>query len=374
MSYNANGVNILDKFYPLTSTKSNTNISAGTTNFKVNNVDISNNYVGIGTNSNIKVSQLYTFNYSRNETNIGNLFELNLPVFVTGTINTEYKMFPVTNGMVIQILKNTTLKFNYKIDCSFCMVGGGGGGGRQANSNAGGGGGAGGLITGSIQGYTSGINLDIVIGNGGGSDINGFSTTLTYSSTTITAKGGGYGGFGKGDSASVSGSSSGGAGSYSSSVAYPGTSSQPAIGNTSIFLNMQSFGNVGALGNDQNNDSGAGGGGGGAGAAAVVVNNTSPGIGGAGKIITYDSTSFYLAGGGGGGGREDGYGDGIGGAGGGGGGGKGGGPSNNQGGNGFNGVANTGGGGGGAQNTAGIGGTGGSGTVIFYILANNVKL
>lgn len=48
MSYNANQINILDKFYPVNSSKSNPNLTAGTTYFKVNNIDISNNYVGIG--------------------------------------------------------------------------------------------------------------------------------------------------------------------------------------------------------------------------------------------------------------------------------------------------------------------------------------
>ncbi len=369
---------MLDWFYPI-SQPSNHN-TALTTNFRINNVDISNSYIGIGTNSNIPVSQLYSISYFSNGQNIGNLFELNLPVF-SGTINDDFKIWsPSQNsGLLIQILKSTSLRFNYNVDCSFVMVGGGGGGGNQANGNAGGGGGAGQLITGNIVSYQVGGLFTITIGKGGNSGNAGENTSLTYSTTTstttITAYGGGYGGGGKGSSNAVIGSSSGGTGSYSSGVPAFGGATPQTLPNTSIFQNMQSFNNVGALGNDQNNDSGAGGGGGGADASANKIDNDTPGPGGSGKSIFYGSTNFPLAGGGGGGGREAGYGpapQGYGGAGGLGGGGAGGGSSTSY--NGYDGEANTGGGGGGAANDKGSGGIGGSGTVIFYILPSGVSL
>lgn len=385
MSYNAAGINILDNFYPFNSQKSNTN-TAVTTNFKINNIDISNNYVGIGTNSNITVSHLYDYKYFKDTiTNIGDLFELNLPNF-SGTINDDYKIFPNNGGLLIQILKSVTLSFRYTVDCSFCIVGGGGGGGYKNGSNAGGGGGAGELITGNIIGYTKNTNLNITIGEGGNSYTTGSETFITYSITlpvSISAEGGGYGGYGKGNGANTTGSSSGGSGAYSNTPSNPGIVTPRSISNVSIFQSMNSYGNSGAQGNNQNNDSGAGGGGGGAGAAAPDPGNENPGIGGAGKTITFGSKSFDLAGGGGGGGRENGYGpspQGVGGAGGLGGGGAGGGyyvststtaPLN---GDGLPGTANTGGGGGGAQNNAGIGGKGGSGTVIFYILPSGVSI
>lgn len=368
--YKQGGSNMLQWFYP-TSQPSNTPNTASTTNFKINNVDISNNYNGIGTNSNIRVSQIYNINYN-NVQNIGHLFELNLPV-LNGTIDDDFILCsPLEHdGLLIQILKSMTLSFNYDIDCSFVMVGGGGGGGNQANSNAGGGGGAGELITGSIINYTKGNALSISIGGGGNSGQSGAQTTITYSGVTITANGGGYGGHGKGSSNSVTGSSSGGTGSYSSGVPNVGTATQRTITNISIFQSMTSYNNIGSLGNDQNNDSGGGGGGGGAGYPAIKINNEDPVNGGNGLTITYGTTQFELGGGGGGGSRQSGTGppSGAGGLGGLGGGGNGG--SHTSGDNGF---SNTGGGGGGASNDTGIGGSGGSGTVIFYILPSQVRL
>ena len=394
MSYNSNGINILQNFYPISSTKSNTNIAAITTYFKINNNDISNNYVGIGTNSNIPVSYLYpNYNFFTNTTPIGDLFELNLPVF-NGTINIDYTMFPSNGGLLIQILKSTTLSFRYNVNCSFCMVGGGAGGGYLNQSNAGGGGGAGELVQGSINGYIANSNLTITIGEGGGPYTPGSQTYITYYPPntyplTISAYGGGYGGRGKGSGQNVTGSSGGGSGSYSNDAPSAGIHINRTISNVSIFTSMISYGNNGALGNDRGDDDGAGGGGGGAGAAATAPGNSAPGVGGAGKTITYGSKSFDLAGGGGGGGRENNTGpdpQGVGGAGGLGGGGAGGGPFSSSSsiaptnGNGVSGTANTGGGGGGGQNgsnnlgNVGTGGAGGSGTVIFYILPSGVSI
>jgi hypothetical protein len=375
--YQQDSKDILQHFYPYNPSyyNSNTNIPAITTNYKIDNVDISNNYVGIGTNSNIKVSDLFNFSYLSNSINIGDLFELNLPVFSSGTINVDYKMFPNNGGLLIQIFKDTTLSFNYNVNCSFCMVGGGGGGGYKDQDNAGGGGGAGEIVTGSINGYIKNSGLNIIIGEGGSSHTPGSQTYITYVppdyySNSVVAYGGGYGGRGKENGENTTGSSSGGGGAYSDKHYYAGEFTPRSINNSSIFQSMSSYGNSGSIGNDDGKSEGGGGGGGGAGSAAIVVDegNDTPAPGGNGMEIMYGSTNFYLAGGGGGGGRKNG----AGGNGGGGVGGKGGGPSSTNGGNGFDGTPNTGGGGGGASSDAGDGGKGGSGTVIFYILPSGV--
>jgi hypothetical protein len=381
MSYNQGGNNILDWFYPYNASYSNTN-TASTTNLRINNIDISNNYVGIGTNSNIPVSQLYTINYLFNLTSIGNLFELNLPVFLSGAIGTDFKIWPVNNGTVIQFLKNTTLKFNYKVTCTFAMVAGGGGGGPTNDNNAGGGGGAGEVITGNITNYTAGTTLTITIGGGGAPETPGGNTIITHtggSGGSVTANGGGHGGRGKANSPNTNGSSSGGSGSWSNNSPTVGTATQRIIGTSGIFNTMTSYNNIGSLGNEQNNDTGGGGGGGGAHQPGNTVDNNNPGTGGDGKTLTYGSISFTVGGGGGGGGRRDNTGpspQGAGGAGGAGGGGDGGGPSSADNGYGQSGTSNTGGGGGGAQNkpSGAEGGGGGSGTVIFYIQASGVSI
>ena len=381
MSYNVNGNNMLQWFYPTTAPSIAPN-NAPTTNFKINNVDISNNYVKLGTNSNIPVSQLYSINFLSGGQSIGNLFELNLPIF-TGTLNVDYKIIPPSNhsGLLIQILNNNTLTFNYNVNCSFWMVGGGGGGGGSADSNAGGGGGGGELISGNIADYAAGIPLSIIIGNGGNGGNGtrgdtGGDTSITYSGNTLTAFGGGYGGGGKGSGESTTGSSGGGSGSYDKSVPSAGTSTPRTISNFSIFKNLVSSGKSGSLGNDQNNNTGAGGGGGGASSAGSYdVNNEKPGNGGNGITLMFGSITFFLAGGGGGGGRgtHDGQGEGspIGGNGA-DGGGAGGGRDTQD--NGYPGTENTGGGGGGASNDGGDGGNGGSGTVILYILPSGVSI
>lgn len=371
---------MLGWFYP-TSQPYNYPNKAITTNFRINNIDISNNYTGIGTNSNIKVSQLYTINYYSNGQSIGNLFELNLPVF-SGTINVNYKIWPPSNnnGLLIQILQSTTLSFNYNVDCSFVMVGGGGGGGSSNQSNAGGGGGAGELITGNIINYQSKYSsLSITIGNGGASGTSGGDTTITYtttstnppSSVTITANGGGGGGNGKTNSSNTTGSSSGGSGSYSNTTTHPGTvTSRNPLSNIGVFNSMISYGNQGSQGNYQINDSGAGGGGGGAGAASADPGNENPGVGGNGLTMYFGNTSVDLAGGGGGGARSGtSTSGGLGGIGGGGSGGD-----NSSGGNGYGGFTNCGAGGGGAWNSSGTGGVGGSGTVFIYILPSGVSI
>lgn len=379
MSYKVSGLDMLIWFYP-TSKPSIAANNAPTTNFRINNVDISNNYVGLGINSNIPVSQVHNINYFTNGQSIGNLYELNVITLNSDAVlNVDYKIWPPNNhgGLLIQFLRSTTFIFQYNTNCSFVIVGGGGGGGDVNQGNAGGGGGAGEVVTGNIEGAIKSTGFTVTIGAGGTNRNPGNISRLSYSTIyPIEAAGGGAGGNGKQSSSNTTGSSSGGSGSYSASVPDSGTvTSRNPISNVSIFKNMVSYGNRGSQGNDQNNDTGAGGGGGGAGAASSDPGNEVPGIGGNGVTITYGNTSFQLGGGGGGGGRRGV--DNIGGAGGLGGGGKGGGPASLNAGYGQPGTPNTGGGGGGAQNTSfnGIlGGSGGSGTVILYILPSGVSI
>jgi hypothetical protein len=372
MSYLQNSENMLTWFY---NGPTNTKVSVADTGFIVGGVDISNTYIGLGTNSKISVSNNRTINYTVLQggslVNIGSLFELNLPVFASGAvINTDYKILPTSthNGLLIQILKSTTLSFNYNVDCSFAMIGGGGGGGCGGvnDGNAGGGGGAGELVTGKITGFvpTGGRYLSITIGDGGAggtttfgvngySGIQGGTTRIQYFSSPstvlgdISANGGGYGGAGKIGSINMVGSSTGGTGSWSAGMPNPGTAIDRTPTNTSIFNTMSSFNNNGVRGQDNNSDAGSGGSGGGAGLPASYTGSNPYTIGGSGKGVQFGSTTITLGGGGGGGANIGG----IGGTGGSGGGGNGG----NSGLGGTAGTANTGGGGGAGSNAGGFG-------------------
>ncbi len=384
MSYNVNGQNMLNWFYSR-SQPSNSPNTASTTNFRINNVDISNNYNAVGTNSKIPVSTLYTLNYFSNGQSLGSLFELNLPNFYGKTINVDFKIWPpngisgsqTNNGLLIQFYKSTTFAFNYKVTCTFVAVGGGGGGGNSANSNAGGGGGGGQILRGSIVGYNPSSLFSITIGPGGSAGTFGGNTLISYSGSIATAYGGGAGGNGKGNSLNAN-SSTGGSGSYSSTGTTVGDVTGVNPSNTGVFQNMTVYANKGSRGNDQNNDSGGGGGGGGAGGAGINYGNGRAGDGGSGLTVTFISasgissgTSVDLAGGGGGGARSEGDttpGSGsIGG-------GASGGQNNSANQNGGNGTPNTGGGGGGAANIGGSGGTGGSGTLFLYVTPDGVSL
>jgi len=384
---------MLTHFYPITSPHIATN-NAITTNFRINNIDISNNFFGLGINSKIPVSRIINIPYNINGTSIGTLFELNLIKDISGgTINSDYNIFSPSspsshNGLLIQFYNSNNIyniSFNYNVDISFVMIGGGGGGGDAANSNAGGGGGAGQLITGYIN-YKTGNKLSILNGAGGLNNYvssptnpSGGPTYIYYKNSNdeilydISANGGGYGGIGKISSPNVRGSSSGGSGSWSTGEPYAGISTSPGFGaiqinNIGPFSNLMTYSYTGGVGNRQANDTGGGGGGGGAGGETNWVSNEFPGVGGSCKTITYGNYNFYLGGGGGGGGRTGG----LGGLGGGGGGGQGGGWSNGLV-NGEWGASNTGSGGGGAGNNGGYGGRGGSGTVIFYIIPSGVS-
>jgi hypothetical protein len=261
---------------------------------------------------------------------------------------------------LITITSGGNLYFKYNVNtCNFALIGGGGGGGNHANSNAGGGGGGGGLGKADMTGKLL-KQVVVTYGLGGGSQSNGGNTSVTFKDAngndygSVTAYGGGRGGWGKWGGGS--GGSGGGGGSGSNSG--PGGGSGIATTyNGGYFANKHTSTYSGGQGQKQGSDNGAGGGGGGC---------TSAGKGGAGNGgnggTGYLYNGIQLGGGGGGGaGRSasGGYG--------GNGGGKGG-----RDGSGANGsISNYGAGGGGAYNYIGVGGKGSDGVVILAIKNSN---
>jgi hypothetical protein len=257
----------------------------------------------------------------------------------------------------------------------YLIVAGGGGGG------GGGGAGAGGLLTGNTT-VNTGTTYTFTIGAGGtGSAANQSSYFATKGANTaafsLTALGGGVGGYNP-TTALKNGGSGGGndyAGSTGTGANGTGTAGQGNDGGSNLGSNLRPYG---------------AGGGGGAGAVGGNGGNdyTRGGDGGTGLASDITGTSLYWAGGGGGATTFEGTG-GNGGDGGGGGAGVGssgttGTGGSNGGGNGnkYNGTTNSGaggaggantggGGGGGPSNNLGDGGAGGSGVVIVSIPTAN---
>ena len=263
---------------------------------------------------------------------------------------------------LITITGSGYLHFKYKVNtCRFALIGGGGGGGNQANSNAGGGGGGGGLGSGDMN-ATPLNHVDVSIGDGGGSQSNGGNTTISFRDAngneygSVTAYGGGRGGWGKW--LGNNGGSGGGGGSGSNSGPGGGGGATTSY-NGGYFTNKYTSTSSGGQGQRQGSDDGAGGGGGGCGGSGKGGAGNG-GNGGAGLL--WNGIQF---GGGGGGGAGRGASGGYGGN----GGGKGGSP---QGGNGSNAeILNYGAGGGGAYNYTGVGGRGSKGVVILAIKNSN---
>ena len=243
-----------------------------------------------------------------------------------------------------------SITFNATGTIDILVVAGGGGGGDNANIR-GAGGGAGGLIY--ISGYSvAGASYTVGIGAGGGEAASGANSTFSGNGKTLTAQGGGSGGYNDSTDNGADGGSGGG-------QWYPGYSgasgTQPT--NTSdgtTTYNSTGFGNDGGT---SGNSHPYGSGGGGAGAAGGNFNATGGPVGGAGKDMssifgtTYGESGWFAGGGGAGsypGVQDVKYDGGQGG------GGRGwnNGTESEQ-----NGTANTGGGG-------GAGGSGGSGIVI----------
>lgn len=240
----------------------------------------------------------------------------------------------------------------------YLVVGGGGGGGGITNTNAGGagGGGGGGLRTGTAS-VTPGNVYNITVGAGGmGATCGATCTAGTNGGNsvfdTITATGGGRGGY--------VGSNNGAAGGSGGGGRLGGTGGAGTGGQ----------GNAGGNGDGTSAADAGAGGGGGAGGAGATANANTGGAGGSGAANSISGASVtYACGGGGGGyfGSTPGGGAGAGGC-------ASAGSAPGARGDGTNATANSGSGGGGASGsgttTAHDGGNGGSGIVIIRYSPN----
>ena len=151
-------------------------------------------------------------------------------------------------------------------EVSILVVAGGGAGGTASNggqSYRGSGGGAGGLIYISNYDVTGSASYTIDIGNGGlvsaGNSTSGQNTTFSGGSKTLTANGGGHGGFSDNTNNGESGGSGGG-------QWYPGYSGEPGTqpANTSDGVNTYNstgYGNAGGTSGGSPGPYGSGGGG-----------------------------------------------------------------------------------------------------------------
>jgi hypothetical protein len=281
-----------------------------------------------------------------------------ISVVTGGTLSSDstyyYRTFTASSSLSVSSLP---------IAVDILMVAGGGTGGAVATGQTqrGAGGGAGGLIY--ISSYTMPAgSYTIAVGSGGASAsgtavAKGVDTVLSGNGRTITALGGGSGGYND----TTNNATSGGSGAGQWYPGYPGSAAtQPSTTSDGVGTYASTgFGNAGGTsGNSQPYASG----GGGAGAAGGNYNAVGGPVGGAGKqysafatATTTGANSGYYAGGGGGAGyppEGSTYANYAGGAG-------GGGTGVNTAYNAIsNAVVNTGGGG-------GAGGSGGSGIVII---------
>ena len=171
------------------------------------------------------------------------------------------------------------------------VAGGGGGGGANCNAGAGSAGGAGGLIYTTL---TVSSGTTITVGNGGATNANGGNSVLN----TLTAIGGGRGGFA--DGGCVYGSPNGYGilgGSGGSAMSFYGIPTTYTGGAGTL-----SQGNAGASSPPYSTYAQyvTGGGGGAGGAGGNATSATIPGDGGIGLAYSITGISTYYAGGGGG--------------------------------------------------------------------------
>ena len=110
MAYTKLGENIITSYFNPTSNPYVNAISNSSSGFKINNIDISSNFLVIGSSSKIRISQIFTTNYSISNNDLSNLYELNLANY-NGTKDVDYKIWNPTNhsGFLIQFLKTTTI-------------------------------------------------------------------------------------------------------------------------------------------------------------------------------------------------------------------------------------------------------------------------
>jgi hypothetical protein len=131
---------------------------------------------------------------------------------------------------------------------SYLLVGGGGGGGGGAGGACEAGGGAGGVLSGSNLSFTPGTTYNITIGQGGAVNTNGGNTVAF----TLTAYGGGYGGYsdGNGTGSHPGGNGGSGGGGFNASGGL-GTLNQGFSGGTGSgtgFVNPNEAGGGGGAG------------------------------------------------------------------------------------------------------------------------------
>jgi hypothetical protein len=178
------------------------------------------------------------------------------------------------------------------------LVGGGGTGGIVSNVR-GSGGGAGGLIYIPNYPITIGSTYAITIGAGGASAngtvaAKGSDSVLSGSNATLTALGGGSGGYNDNTNNGTSGGSGGG-------QWYPGYTGAAATQPANTYDGLSTYNGTG-WGNKGGNSGAAqpyGSGGGGAGAAGGNFDSVSGPVGGIGKQYDISGTATYYAGGGG---------------------------------------------------------------------------
>jgi hypothetical protein len=236
------------------------------------------------------------------------------------------------------------------INAEVLVVAGGGGGGIISDIRAGGGG-AGGLINIPSFAFTSG-NYGVTVGSGGTPGNRGANSVLNGNSRTVTALGGGSGGYSDNTNNGTSGGSGGG-------QWYPGYVGAAATQPSSTSDGVTSYANTGFgnAGGTSGSSQPYGSGGGGAGATGANFNAANGPVGGIGYQSSISGNATYYAGGGGAAGfpGAGGYAEYNGGL---GGGGRG---SNDSFDSASNATANLGGGG-------GSGGSGGSGVIIIRYL------
>jgi hypothetical protein len=188
---------------------------------------------------------------------------------------TVYKFNP-TNTTSVTVTPNNPFTATYLI------VGGGGGGG-----GFGGGGGAGGLRTGTVPVHSMPYN--VTVGGGGSSNINGADSAFD----SITANGGGYGGYNTDDGGVVTGTDGGNGGSGGGAAADVGSGPVTTSGST---ISPPSQGTNGG----SSGDASGGGGGGAGGAGGDGGGDNTGGTGGVGLQYDITGTPTHYAGGGGG--------------------------------------------------------------------------
>jgi hypothetical protein len=175
-------------------------------------------------------------------------------------------------------------------DITYLIVGGGGGGSAAGADEGGGAGGAGGVIT-RTGTFVPGETITVTVGGGGALYVGGSNTTLTCSLGTITALGGGHGGFQTGQPGG-SGGGAGGANGFHNG----GAGLQPSQGGLDNGL-----GNNGGNCPQSDNFPGGGGGGAGGGGGTGGSNNGGAPIANpiSGSTVGYNISGTYYVGGGG---------------------------------------------------------------------------